>query len=287
MTDQYSPVVEKLWKRAGTGVGFIASLDRNTGVWKEVPYAWDALPSFTQPEGVDIFFSPLTFEQPKRQVLFHTPPTILFADLDSAHPDELILPAHISWMTSPGSFQAVWFLAEPIKYRTAWAELNRRMTYFTGADRGGWAGSKVLRVPGTVNYKRGGVQGEMWEYNPHLRPYTRGELEHKLPSMTELEIAHHEVTTDPPALITDKDKLDDLWKSLPRGIQWDIKYARVKDRSLQIVKVAHAMYETGVPIETAYHMLWYAPWNKWRQRNNPARLWQEVVAVYEKKASTR
>jgi len=63
-------------------------------------------------------------------------------------------PEAISWVptiaieSSPGRYVGIWLTDEP-----ASEQINRRLTYAIGADRGGWDLTQVLRVPGTISHK--------------------------------------------------------------------------------------------------------------------------------------
>lgn len=278
MTLQYSQTIQKLWALSGSGFGFLATLDRNSSIWEDIPHEWDEPLDMAQPENTDLFFSPLTYERPRRLVTLHNPGHILFADLDPVNPETLEIPPHIWWETSPGSYQAIWKLDQPVKYRTAWSDLNRRMTYTTQADKGGWAGSKVLRVPGTYNWKRNAWGGPPME-DEDLAPYTHTALDRML--IPSAMITSAPEIGDHPPIETDLDALDAMWRSLSAHMQWELNNKRVRDRSVHIVKMAHLLRKAGVSKTTAYHMLWYAPFNKWRARNNPQRLWIEVSTVFD------
>lgn len=277
-----SHIVEFLWRRnESPWFGFISNLDRRTGGWQDTPISDETDFELEQERGKDLFFSPLVFEDKRRSNLTFKPPTLLFADLDPVNPYELDIQPHIAWQTSKGMYQAVWLLNEPVKYKTKWADLNRRMTYHTGADKGGWAGSKVLRVPGTNNYKRQDASGHILWDDSGRRPFTYGELDHKLKPLTEVRVEAGEA----PPIIKDKKTLNKMWASLSPKTQFKLTDTFVSDRSRRIVSMAYTLRRDDVPKETAYHMLWYAPFNKWRLRNNPDRLWLELSNVYDQKES--
>jgi hypothetical protein len=79
----------------------------------------------------------------------------LWVDLDQCGPENLDLPPTITIESSPGRFQGLWVLREPLDPLKA-EELSRRLTYnFAeyGSDKNGWCLTKYLRVPFTPNYK--------------------------------------------------------------------------------------------------------------------------------------
>jgi hypothetical protein len=55
--------------------------------------------------------------------------------------------------SSPGRHHYYWRLTRPIASAEA-AQLNRRLCYGMGGDKGKWGLGTVLRAPGTLNYKR-------------------------------------------------------------------------------------------------------------------------------------
>jgi hypothetical protein len=55
--------------------------------------------------------------------------------------------------SSPGRHHYYWRLTRPIPQEQA-AQLNKRLCYGMGGDRGKWGLGTVLRAPGTHNYKR-------------------------------------------------------------------------------------------------------------------------------------
>jgi hypothetical protein len=66
--------------------------------------------------------------------------------------------------SSPGRYHHYWRLAQGMDPNKA-EELNRRLTYKIGADKGGWALAKLLRPPGTKNYD----YAEVYEEVPTVR----------------------------------------------------------------------------------------------------------------------
>lgn len=55
--------------------------------------------------------------------------------------------------SSPGRHHFYWRLTRPIDSAEA-AQLNKRLCYGMGGDKGKWGLGTVLRAPGTLNYKR-------------------------------------------------------------------------------------------------------------------------------------
>jgi len=106
------------------------------------------------PEEGDVYFCPNFFKRPRRRKDLVLPSRWLYADLDTVVPldDDSLLSPTIAWESSPGRYQALWQMdkwLDPEQH----SDLNRRLTYKLGADKGGWDITQVLRVPGTLNHK--------------------------------------------------------------------------------------------------------------------------------------
>ena len=131
------------------------------GYWRDLIFKWPgdrrkveiALDKATT-STKDVYFAPAVFNAPTRANEAVLKSDVLYADLDEVQPDTIpksLKPTAV-WQSSPGRYQALWQLDRPISAKKH-AELNQRLTYAIGADKGGWALSKVLRIPDTHNYK--------------------------------------------------------------------------------------------------------------------------------------
>jgi hypothetical protein len=77
----------------------------------------------------------------------------LWVDGDGARvPDNWPQPTAVV-ESSPGRHHFYWKLTQPIRPEQA-AQLNRRLCYGMGGDKGKWGLGTILRAPGTFNYKR-------------------------------------------------------------------------------------------------------------------------------------
>ena len=202
-------------------------------------------------------------------------PGVLFADLDAVHPSDIAIRPNVAWETSPGSYQAVWSLDKPINDYDTWADLNKRMTVSTGADPGGWAGSKVLRVPGSWNYKRN-APGKLlwWKRDPS---YPVKMMQKMLPELAPKPTVLDKFEYPTPMAVKERDWYLGLhWNNMSlRGRSLITKF-RVSDRSRHLVKTAHIL-STTLPAETVFQLLWMAPTCKYRtDRYRPEILWEIV-----------
>jgi hypothetical protein len=104
------------------------------------------------PELFDIYFCPNAFDA-RRLLEDHALPTrYAWCDIDNADPRGYDPAPNILWQTSPGRFQAIWIWDKKQPGQLA-AASSRGIVYKDGGDKGGWAVTKLLRLPGTINHK--------------------------------------------------------------------------------------------------------------------------------------
>ena len=97
----------------------------------------------------DIYFCPTPFKQGRRLKQHVARVNLLWSDIDEG---KAKIKPTILWESSPGRLQGLWFLDSILDPEPA-QELNKALTYYNGADKGGWDLTQVLRVPGTKNHK--------------------------------------------------------------------------------------------------------------------------------------
>jgi hypothetical protein len=104
--------------------------------------------------GRDAYFAVHLFRRPgTRRAESAAEVLALWVDGDGAQvPEKWPQPTAVV-ESSPGREHYYWRLTRPIAPEEA-AQLNRRLCYGMGGDRGKWALGTVLRAPGTLNYKR-------------------------------------------------------------------------------------------------------------------------------------
>lgn len=278
----YWQIVSSILARSKGPTAFLAALGRpdaieGNGKFREWPISPEHVKAEfgirEQEHGYDLFFTPLRFDERR---LNHKagPAGVLFADLDDA-PTPVIRPS-VMWETSTGMRQAVWFLDEPEHDLERWADINQRLTYYLGADRGGWMASKLLRVPGTVNWKRRDIGGHP-KFNPQAI-YNLKQLDAHLPLLDKPRGYSEEDV--PPARPSDylwAQKVSELWPTLSLMTRSMLMSEKVKDRSLHIVRIAKQLKNDGVSATDTFYLLWPRPWNKWRtDREDPGMLWAQI-----------
>lgn len=275
-------IVEKIWEQ-GCDEGKFGYLDRFNGdSFRETDYFDEKL---ARP-GVDLYFSAGTFlgeEKRMNETLMNF--NVLWADLDRGYDEEKLdeLAPTILWATSPENFQAVWFVDDLRTYEE-WARYNKALTYFLRADKGGWHGSKLLRIPGTPNWKHWDSMVGMAPlghvvYNT-TRIVSRHRLDKKLephfpsPSLVGLE--------GMPERLNQKDwyeMMAAIWKNLPISIQAMVTETPT-DRSAHIWDMAVQGSKMAVNKFTMFQIIWGCPFNKYRDR--PTVLWSTVEKAYER-----
>jgi hypothetical protein len=145
-------LITRIWKQQ-PGKYFFLATKSVSGRWRDHSFSRS---EFSQVEDFisenrdkNIYFCPHGFTERRRLEKYAVMPNLLWADLDEADPKDIKVKPTIAIESSPGRFVGLWFLEDTPRDK----QLNRRLTYFIGADKGGWDMTQVLRVPGTTNYK--------------------------------------------------------------------------------------------------------------------------------------
>jgi len=104
--------------------------------------------------GRDAYFGVHLFRQPgSRKADNAVEIFALWVDGDGALVPEMWPQPTAVVESSPGRHHYYWRLTRPIAPEEA-AQLNQRLCYGMGGDKGKWGLGTVLRAPGTLNYKR-------------------------------------------------------------------------------------------------------------------------------------
>jgi hypothetical protein len=106
-------------------------------------------------EGRDAYFGVHLFTEPGSRKAENAANEIaaLWVDGDGARVPDMWPQPTATVESSPGRHHFYWRLTRPIEPEQA-AQLNRRLCYGMGGDKGKWGLGTVLRAPGTLNYKR-------------------------------------------------------------------------------------------------------------------------------------
>jgi hypothetical protein len=187
----------------------------------------------------NLYFCPLPFSQPRRNEQYIPRVGLLWSDVDEVK-DIRVRPS-ILWESSPGRFQALWLLKQQLSTSEA-KDLNKRLTYYIGADKGGWDMTQVLRIPGTRNYK--------YATTPLVK------LRH-------WEDLLYDSSIVPSSL------LEKYRRTLPRKLVRLLEAkAEVGKRSDMIWSLEHSLREAGVSTKDTIALIKESDWNKYRGRSD-------------------
>lgn len=280
-----SKFLSAIWsKQPEGGYGFISTKNFDTGEWTDRSVT--EVPEVLAPVG-DHYFTPNRFSENRRLRKHALPGRWLYADLDEVDPRGLSIAPTLAWETSPGRFQSAWLLDRPVNPRRL-EILNQKLTYFTGADRGGWSLTKVLRIPGSPSNKRR-EQGISWT----VRLISTREGPGPLPTYTVQDMTALLADVDPqrgpeggvPDL-PDIDKLNamSLWRryraALParaRQLFNATTVVRGDDRSARLWELEGLLLRAGLPAAHVLVLVRSTVWNKYAGQSRELRqLWSEI-----------
>lgn len=157
-----SPVefLYKVWSRVCEEGDYVFLSTKNSnGRWKDESFKFNGdirgrVRDFLRrnnPKEKDVYFCPLPYREKERQARFVKPVNLLWSDIDDGNIRKI--PPTVLWESgTPGHHHGLWFIDETLHPEDA-AALNRSLTIYLGADKGGWDLSQVLRIPGTWNHK--------------------------------------------------------------------------------------------------------------------------------------
>lgn len=248
---------EDVW-RGQPGQWFFLCTKDDNGQWREHPFKrgkWNDVRKFIEDsKHVDVYWCVHGFSSRRRIKENALGGHWLYADLDAVNPRKLDIKPTIAIESSPGRHVALWKVDEFDE------EVNRRLTYATGADPSGWDLTQVLRVPGTRNWKypKGPTVKTMWANGVN---YNSDRLDRDLPEI-EVPTGNEE---------TSATKLWDRWEeAMPPWVRREMmaKDVPAGKRSEMLWKLAHTFLEKGVSKREAFIMLKSSPWNKFRGRRN-------------------
>jgi hypothetical protein len=167
--EQRLKLISRAWGRNQKGYCFFPWIDREAqrkagrrraGYHEGEAFYWprdraEILVHMKEHEDHDLYWCPSLFEYPARREDVAMDEHALWADLDEADPSDIEdYPPTIAWETSPGRYQALWVMSSGDIQGASWpGNENQRMTYYLGADLGGWDTTQLLRLPAWINHK--------------------------------------------------------------------------------------------------------------------------------------
>lgn len=229
----------------------------------------------------ELYFSANLFSGKRRVENLVLPDRALYADLDEVDPRRLDDQPTIAWESSPGRFQGVWLLNEPVPGASQGGGLNHRLTSSIGADPSGWDSTQLLRVPGRPNFKPSyrpedqsdegpwqGVAGEglMWATGPRYQVEDFSDLP--------------EISTPETASAVDEEVLasidrHDVWgrvrlkvSARTREMLAQRELPAGTDRSNGAWEIARELADVGCSALEIVAILRPTPWNKYAGRSD-------------------
>lgn len=103
----------------------------------------------------DVYFSVSSYTQPVRRKEHAGMSSVVYVDADIWDLENARVEPSIVIETSPGSYQAFWFLTSPVSADQA-STLSHKITVAhkeDGCDQSSWITTKVMRIPGTTHSK--------------------------------------------------------------------------------------------------------------------------------------
>ena len=256
----------------GSGTSYLPIMQN--GAWRELT----ADEFYKQkPKGeFDLYFSVLTFDGARRKENA-LPNMWLWADLDNVSPFDLDMKPTIAWESSHKRYQCLWRLDSGASADTL-EQTNRLLTYKIGADKGGWSRTKVLRVPGSMNYKYDPPQEVklLWDDGPD---YSLKDVWEYV-GYTDGDGNVVDQSTEIPQQDEDYEKLYEIaWDILePRGRRLLSAKEAWGDRSARLWELECMLLEAGLSKENVFFIVRQSVWNKHKDKtDSDERLWQEIV----------
>lgn len=242
----------------------------DSGYWRDIKFKWpddvadiSAILDKAKSSEKDVYFCPNVFTKPHRSRDSVADVGTLYADLDQVDPRKLPedLTPTAAWQTSPGRWQAMWALDRAIDPSTQ-EQLNQRLTYKVGADRGGWDLTQVLRTPGTHNHKypnRPTVK-LLWVNGHTLNPV---KLLDDLPELDELVVDRTPVQEVPDqSFVLSRHRVGAQAKKLIRA-----KHPS-GDRSATLWQLECLLAEAGLSVVEIVGVVRPTVWNKFADRRD-------------------
>jgi hypothetical protein len=123
----------------------------------------------------EVYLAPAIFDAPVALGSHVKATNVLWAEFDgntpSSLPDEIPPPTLRLQSSNPGHEHWYWKLNEALTSVEAIEAANRALTYALSADTSGWDANQVLRPPGTLNHKRGGLPVTVTETSDATYPF--------------------------------------------------------------------------------------------------------------------
>jgi hypothetical protein len=263
---------------AGEGYAVLTNDLTKVGEFFEYPQELDKMVKYAEDHALEqVYYSPNLFTDKKRDKVSAKTVTVACADSDLMDPKGYRIAPSLTVETAAGRTHNYWLLdGDYDPHRVAL--LNRRMHHAhqgEGLDSSFAHAAKMLRVPGSINTKRGNAPVSVRDYSGTI--YTLEELENAYPDDGTPDKVYG--TSQPMP-----DDLPDRTVLLSRVT--DNKYIRnllfdapiPGKRSDMRWKLEGELFRMGFSAEEVLVLVWDAPCCKFKQENRPMQqLWEEIL----------
>lgn len=251
--------MQRIWAMQ-PGAWFCLSWKSQSGTWHDEFFKRNEIGKIRsyirEHQDKNLYACPHGFTKPRRLGENAVAPKLLWADLDEVDPRDVKIKPTMAWETSPGRYAAVWLTDAVVT-----AELNKRWTYYLGADKGGWDYTQVLRtLPGCINYK--------YKERPRVKLLWDDGDEVKIAEIERLAPGEKQETRGSGG--DSKAIYEKYERALPPWVRRELLNGKptVGKRSEMFWKLGHALIEAGLSRDEALTLLKASPWNKFAGRHD-------------------
>lgn len=254
-------LILRVWKQQ-PGKYFCISTRDASGNWADHFFSRKDFPRVSKflkkNRDKDLYFCPHGFDKKRRLKKYAKEPKLLYADLDEINPDKIPIKPTILIESSPGRFVGLWVVDRLIT-----EDINRQLTYYVDADKGGWDMTQVLRVPQTTNYK--------YKSTPRVRLVWMDGPDYKLDDIVKQlpQAEPDKISTDSATRIYHKYE-----KHLSRFVRRELmtrKKIKKGKRSDVFWRLVQELVECGLSRDETIELLKASPWNKFAGRRDQER----------------
>jgi hypothetical protein len=142
------------------GYIYAPTLSRETGEFQQVFVKTGNLDRLARhikdsSKTTDVYLSPSVFSDAKASKQTFVASNVVWSEYDGNAPESYeINPSVVIQSSIEGHAHCYWRLDEPVTSVQVLEEINRGITFSTGADASGWDVTQILRPPETFNFKR-------------------------------------------------------------------------------------------------------------------------------------
>jgi hypothetical protein len=227
--------------------GYVYSPVKTPNSWDQVFFAWPSergkLISHVRDNSSkgDVYISPAVYSRKEATKEAFKSSKVVWVEFDGQEainfkdqptPDAIV-------QTSLSTHVHCYWKTEKLSTGTSVDEINRRLTYYLGADSSGWDCTQLLRPPTSTNAKRGGLPVLLASFNAE---YTEKPIS-VFSGVPEVAVKHIEIKEaslqNPKQLLAQLPLLKSLKTKLEN------ENPDVGDRSQFLFKIAHELAESG------------------------------------------